>query len=40
MYASRDQARRGMRRLSARLRVYRCEHCKDWHLSSLRTEER
>lgn len=33
-FASKKEARRAMRRLSAKLRVYVCEHCSLWHLTS------
>lgn len=32
-YGSVRHARAGMRRLGARLRVYRCQHCGRWHLT-------
>lgn len=33
-FTSLRSARRGMRRLSMRLRVYQCEHCRKWHMTS------
>lgn len=33
-FASKREARRGMRRLHARLRIYLCEFCRWWHMTS------
>lgn len=35
-FSSKHAARAGMRGLKASLRVYRCEHCRDFHLTSQR----
>lgn len=33
-FRSKDAARHKLRKLSARLRVYFCDHCRSWHLTS------
>jgi hypothetical protein len=32
-HTSKEQARKKMGRLSARLRIYQCPHCNYWHLT-------